>query len=219
MTKKRKKSTSIPHVNPVQGVVPAQAHPRHVLFLLALLTVQCLLLLWALAHHFIPSAAWQSAGFYCNLLISAMVTGTFYCLMWRQRKADLSRYKQLFLIVFSPILLYFLGYFSLIYGAGDVYTQLTGMPASIEDHWQKNSDDAARFEQEYIAAGVYEKRYFDHRKGCITRLSSPMLAQGFPVYFCVAGRTFASLPLEVPVTMHGLQSQAGFDLQHVDYQR
>lgn len=171
------------------------------------------------AHHFIPSAAWQNAGFYCNLLISAMVTGAFYCLMWRQRKADLSRYKQLFLIVCSPVLLYFLGYFSLIYGAADVYTQFTGMPVTIEDHWQKNSDDAARFEQEYIAAGVYEKRYFDNRKGCITRLSSPMLARGFPVYFCVAGRTFASLPLETPVTMHGLQSQAGFDLQHVDYQR
>lgn len=219
MTKKRKKSTSIPRVNPAPIAAPTQAHPRHVLFLLALLTVQCLLLIWALAHHFIPSAAWQSAGFYCNLLISTMVTGAFYYLIWRQRKAYLSRYKQLFLIVCSPILLYFLGYFSLIYGAGDVYTQLTGMPAIIEDRWQKNSGDAVRFEQEYIAAGVYEKRYFDHRKGCITRLSSSMLARGFPVYFCVAGRTFASLPPEIPVTLHGLQSQAGFELQHVDYQR
>lgn len=219
MRQKRKKSPRITHANPIQSAVSAQAHARHGLFLLALLTVQCLLLVWALAHHFIPSRAWHSAGFYCNLLISAMVTGAFYGLMWRHRKADLSRYKQLFLIVCSPILLYFLGYFSLIYGAGDVYTQLTGLPANIEDRWQKNSDDAARFEQEYMAAGVYEKRYFDNRKGCITRLSSPMLARGFPVSFCVEGRTFARLPPEITVTLHGLKSQAGFELQRVEYQR
>ncbi len=219
MRQKRKKSPRITHANPVKSAVPPQPLPRHGLFLLALLTVQFLLLIWALAHQFIPSAAWHSAGFYCNLLISAMVTGAFYVLMWRHRKAYLSGYKQIFLIVCSPILLYFLGYFSLIYGAGDVYTHLTGMPAHIEDRWQKNIDDAARFEQEYMAAGVYEKRYFDNRKGCITRLSSPMLARGFPVYFCVAGKTFARLPPEITVTLHGLQSQAGFELQRVDYQQ
>ena len=38
------------------------------------------------------------------------------------------------------------------------------------DIFNKNADEDALFQNEYIAKCEYEKHYFDNRKGCITRL-------------------------------------------------
>jgi hypothetical protein len=87
----------------------------------------------------------------------------------------------------------------------------------IEDIFTKHADDDARFKKEYIAKGVYEKRYFDNRKGCITRLTGYTLKDALPVYFCTKGEEFAILPKHVAVKIHGLQSYAGFDLASIEY--
>lgn len=187
-------------------------------YFLGVLVVQSLLLGWALAHHFIPGEYWHTLGFYCNIVSSVVLSGSLYWLLWQRRTSDLSIFRRIFVVLASPLLLYFMGYVSWIYGAGDAYTKLVGHPANMADVWHKNMDDDARFQKEYTAAGVYEKRYFDNRKGCITRFSSPTLMRGLPPNFCVSGKTFARLPQQVPVMIYGLSSQAGFDLQQVVYQ-
>jgi hypothetical protein len=87
----------------------------------------------------------------------------------------------------------------------------------MEDVFTKNSDDDERFKKEYIAKGIYEKRYFDNRKGCITRLTSDTLKNALPVYFCAKGEEFAKLPKHVAVKIHGLKSDTGFDVEWIEY--
>ena len=178
--------------------------------------VETLFIFWALAHQFIPSPSWKSIAFYINLLLCALILAFFAHALWLNKQLY-STVKRIFLAMGLPVLVYCWGYIALTYGAGDAITHLVGKPAVIADIFTKNADDDARFQKEYIAKGEYEKRYFDNRKGCITRLHGYSLKDAMPVDYCVSGRDFAKLPKQVAVTIHGLQSFAGFDLHHIEY--
>jgi hypothetical protein len=183
----------------------------------AVLGIETLLLFWALGHHFIPSASWRSIAFYINIVICVFCVAYFVYAFWLNTQLYGSKIKTCFVLITAPLLFYFWGYFALTYGAGDLITQLQGKPAMMEDVFAKNTDDEERFKKEYIANGVYEKRYFDNRKGCITRLTSDTLKNALPVYFCAKGEEFAKLPMHVAVKINGLQAYSGFDLQSIEY--
>ena len=209
----RKLTTS----KPQNLAAPVFVPPRYRWALGVVLGLESLLILWALAHHFMPSTHWQTLSFYLNIALSVVCIVYFAYTFWLNAHLYTSTLKRVFLALFGPVLIYFWGYFALTYGAGDLATHLTGKPATIEDVFTKNADDDARFKAEYVAKGVYEKRYFDNRKGCITRLTGYTLKDALPVYFCVSGKDFAILPKHVAVKMHGLQSDAGFDIQNIEY--
>jgi hypothetical protein len=200
-----------------KNLTPAFAPPPYRWLLGLVLGVETLLLFWAFAHHFIPSSNWRNIAFYTNIVICIFCFAFFaYAFRLNSHLYD-SKFKKIFIVISAPFLFYFWGYFSLIYGAGDLITHLQGKPAMMEDVFAKYADDDERFKKEYIAKGVYEKRYFDNRKGCITRLTGYTLKHALPVYFCVKGEEFAILPKHVAVKIHGLQSYAGFDLQSIEY--
>lgn len=181
------------------------------------LGVETLLLFWAFAHHFIPSASWRAIGFYINLVLCAFCLAYLAYALWLNSHLYESKLKKIFIVISAPLLFYFWGHFALIYGAGDLITQMQGKPAMMEDVFTKHYDDDERFKKEYVAKGVYEKRYFDNRKGCITRLTGYTLKNALPVYFCVKGEEFAKLPKHVAVKIHGLQSDTGFDIERIEY--
>ena len=183
----------------------------------AVLGVETLLLFWAFAHHFIPSASWHNIAFYINIILCAFCLAFFANAFRLNAYLYQSKLKRTFLVIAAPLLFYFWGYFALIYGAGDLITRINGKPAMMEDVFTKNTDDDERFKKEYIARGVYEKRYFENRKGCITKLTGDKLKDGLPTHFCVKGEDFAKLPKHVAVKIHGLESYAGFDLEWVEY--
>lgn len=183
----------------------------------AVLGIETLLILWAFANHFIPSASWRAIGFYINLVLCAFCLAYFAYAFWLNSHLYESKLKKIFIVMSAPLLFYFFGYFAVIYGAGDLITHMLGKSAMMEDVFTKHADDDERFKKEYIAKGVYEKRYFDNRKGCITRLTGYTLKNALPVYFCVKGEDFAKLPKHMAVKMHGLESYTGFDLEWVEY--
>ena len=199
------------------GAPPTFVPPPYRWLIGAVLGIEALLLFWAFANHFIPSASWRTIGFYINLVLCAFCLGFFAYAFWLNNQLYGSKIKRFFVLISAPLLFYFWGHFALIYGAGDLITQIQGKPAMIEDVFTKYADDDARFKKEYIAKGVYDKRYFDNRKGCITRLTGYTLKNALPVYFCVKGEEFAKLPKHVAVKIHGLESYAGFDLEWVEY--
>ncbi|MDP3087179.1 MAG: hypothetical protein Q8M99_03150 [Methylotenera sp.] len=178
--------------------------------------VETLFIFWALGNQFIPSPSWKSIAFYCNLMLCVFVLAFFAHALW-MNKHLYSTTKRIFMVLGLPILVYFWGSIALTYGAGDAITHLVGKPAMIADIFTKNADDDVRFKKEYIAKGEYEKRYFDNRKGCITRLNGFTLKDAMPVDYCVSGPDFAKLPNHVAVNIHGLQSFAGFDVHYIEY--
>lgn len=218
MARKVKKAVrDLGAIKPQNLAAPAFRPPPYRWLVGIVLGIETLLLLWALSHHFIPSANWRNVGFYINLVLCTFCVAFFAYAFWLNSQLYDSKIKKIFIPIFAPTLFYFWGHFALIYGAGDLITHAVGKPAALEDVFTKNADDDARFKKEYIAKGIYEKRYFDNRKGCITRLTSPTLQQALPVHFCVKGEDFAKLPKHVAVKMHGLQSQAGFDIAWLEY--
>jgi hypothetical protein len=218
MARKVKKSVrDLGSIKPENLATPAFVSPPCRWLIGVVLGVETLLLFWAFAHHFIPSASWRAVGFYINLVLCAFCLAFFAYAFWLNKQLYGSKIKRCFVLISAPLLFYFWGHFALIYGAGDLITQMQGKPAMMEDVFTKYADDDERFKKEYIAKGVYEKRYFDNRKGCITRLTGYTLKHALPVYFCVKGEEFAILPKHVAVKIHGLQSYAGFDLQSIEY--
>ncbi len=200
-----------------KNLTPAFAPPRYRWVLGAVLGIETLLLFWALGHHFIPSSNWRNIAFYTNMVLCAFCTAYFAYSFRLNTRLYQSKIKKIFIAILAPVLIYCWGYFALVYGAGDLITQLHGKPAMMEDVFAKNTDDDERFKKEYVAKGVYEKRYFDNRKGCITRLTSDTLKNALPVYFCAKGEEFAKLPMHVAVKIHGLESYAGFDIGWIEY--
>jgi hypothetical protein len=217
MERKVKKAVRDLGVVAPKNLTPAFAPPPYRWLIGVVLGVETLLLFWAFAHHFIPSASWRAIGFYINLVLCAFCLAFFAYAFWLNKQLYGSIIKRCFVLISAPLLFYFWGHFALIYGAGDLITQMQGKPAMMEDIFVKYADDDERFKKEYIAKGVYEKRYFDNRKGCITRLTGYTLKHALPVYFCVKGEEFAILPKHVAVKIHGLQSYAGFDLTSIEY--
>jgi hypothetical protein len=203
---------------PENLAAPAAVAPPPYRWLLGLvLGIESILMIWAIAHHFIPSAGWRNIAFYINIVICIFCFAYFaYTFRLNSHLYD-SKFKKILIVLSAPFLFYFWGYFSLVYGAGDLITRLQGKPAMIEDIFTKYADDDERFKKEYIAKGVYEKRYFDNRKGCITRLKGYTLKNALPVYFCVKGEDFAKLPMHVAVKIHGLESYTGFDIEWLEY--
>lgn len=183
----------------------------------AVFGAEFLLIVWAIMHHFIPSAHWQNIAFYINIVIGIICISYFVYAFWLNNHLYSSKLYQFFIALFGPVFIYCWGYLAFTYGAGDIVTHLTGKPAIIEDVLIKYADDDARFKEEYAAKGVYEKRYFDNRKGCITRLTGPSLKNALPVYVCINGEDFAKLPEQVAVTMYGLQAYTGFDIKLIKY--
>ncbi len=218
MAKKVKKAVrDLGASKPQNLAAPAFSPPPYRWTLGIVLGIESLLIIWALTHHFIPSASWRNIAFYINIVICIFCFAFFaYAFRLNSHLYD-SKLKKLLIAISAPFLFYFWGYFSLIYGAGDLITRLQGKPAIIEDIFTKYADDDDRFKKEYVAKGVYEKRYFDNRKGCITRLTGHSLKHALPVYFCVEGKDFAKLPKHVAVKIHGLQSQTGFDIEWIEY--
>jgi hypothetical protein len=179
--------------------------------------LETLLIFWALAHQFIPSPRWQNIAFYINIVLCALCTAYFAYSFWLNAPLYQSKIKIVLIAIFTPVLIYFWGYVAIKYGAGDLITHIEGKPAMMEDIFTKNVDDDERFKKEYLDKGEYEKRYFDNRKGCITRLNGYTLKDALPVHFCVSGQDFAILPKHVAVKIHGLQSDAGFDIERIEY--
>ena len=218
MAKKIKKAAhNLGAIHPQHLAIPAFTSPPYRWVLAVVLGIETLLLIWALAHQFIPSEAWRNIAFYSNLVLCTL------CLVYLAYAFRLnpnpytSKFKLAFLVIFLPVLVYCWGYLALTFGAGDLLTQLIGKPAVIQDILTKHADDDERFKKEYVAKGEYEKRYFDNRKGCITRLTSDLIKQGMPVHVCVSGQDFAKSPKHVAVKIHGKQSYAGFAIQTVEY--
>jgi hypothetical protein len=206
-------------VKPQNLAAPIFTPPPYRWALGVVLGLETLLIFWALTHQFIPSPRWQNIAFYINIVLCALCTAYFAYACWLNAHLYASIIKKVFIALLTPVFIYCWGYVAIKYGAGDLITHLQGKPAMIEDIFTKNADDDARFKKEYLAKGEYEKRYFDNRKGCITRLTSPMLQNALPVHFCVSGQDFAVLPKTIPVKIHGLQSAAGFDIEWVEYDK
>lgn len=181
------------------------------------IVTETLLIIWALAHQFIPSPRWQNIAFYINIVLCALCTAYFAYSFWLNAPLYHSKIEIVLIAIFTPLLIYFWGYVAIKYGAGDVNTHLQGKPAMMEDIFTKYADDDERFKKEYLAKGEYEKSYFDGRKGCIMRLTGYTLKDALPMYFCVSGQDFAILPKHVAVKIHGLQSEAGFDIARIEY--
>lgn len=218
MTKRVKKAVRNTSANkPQQLANPVFTPPPYRWTLAIVLGAETLLLLWALAHQFIPSDGWRNFAFYSNLFLCGLCLAYFIYAFRLNPNPYTSKFKLAFLVIFLPVLIYCWGYVALTFGAGDLLTHSIGKPAVMEDILTKNADDDERFKKEYVAKGEYEKRYFDNRKGCITRLSSDTLKQGLPVHVCVSGQQFAKLPKQVAVKLHGLKSDAGFDVQSIEY--
>lgn len=205
MVKKRKKSV-LKHSAKLDlsSTFPSNAQrftpPRFRTFFLSLFAVQALLLLWALGNHFIPNAAWLSLGFKINIVLCLLSNIFFIYSAWLNPHAldgTHSTLKKWFGLLFAPVLIYFLGYFSVIYGAGDLMTHFKNQPAMMQD--------------------VFEKKYVETRKGCKTRLNGESLKNGLPKHFCATPEIFEKLPPRVAVNIHGLQSAFGFDLQTIEF--
>lgn len=201
MAKKRKKL----HLKQMtQPASPSQASvftpPRFRKTFLGLCAIQVLLFIWALGNHFIPNAAWLSLGFKINIGLCVVGNVFFIYSAWLNPRAldsTHSTFKKWLGFLFAPILIYFLGYFSVIYGAGDLITHFKNEPAMMQD--------------------VFEKQYVETRKGCKTRLSGEKLKGGLPKYFCASAEVFEKLPARVAVNIHGLRSALGFDLQSIEF--
>lgn len=218
MAKKIKKAAHKPKaMKPQHLATPTFTPPPYRWTLAIVLGIETLLLIWALAHQFIPSDGWRNIAFYSNLVLCGLCLAYFVYAFWLHPNPYTSKFKLAFLVIFLPVFIYFWGYLALTFGAGDLLTHFIGKPAVMEDVLTKHADDDERFIKEYVAIGEYEKRYFDNRKGCITRLSSDRLKQGLPVHVCVSGQHFAKLPKHVAVKIHGIQSHAGFDIQSIEY--
>jgi len=215
--KVKKTVRSLAASKPQNLAAPELAKPPYRWALGVFLGLESLLILWALGHQFIPSAYWKTVSFYLNISLSVICVAYFAFAFRFNAHLYASKLKRAFVALFAPVLFYFWGYFALTYGAGDLITHVQGKPAMMEDIFTKHADDDERFKKEYLAKGEYEKRYFDNRKGCITRLTSPTLKHALPVHFCVSGQDFAILPKHVAVKIYGLQSDTGFDIERIEY--
>jgi hypothetical protein len=204
-------------VKPQNLAAPIFTPPPYRWALGLVLGLETLVIFWALAHQFMPSPRWKNISFYINIVLCALLTIYFYYAFWRNPHLYPSKIKKVLIVIFAPVFIYCWGYLAFTYGVGDLITHLQGKPTIVEDILTKHLDDDARFKKEYLAKGEYEKRYFDGRKGCITRLTSPILQNALPVHFCVSGKDFAILPKHVAVKIHGLQSDAGFDIASIEY--
>lgn len=218
MARKVKKAVrDLGAVMPQNLAAPTFTPPPYRWALGVVMGVETLLIFWALAHQFIPSPSWQNIAFYINIVLCALCTAYFAYSFWLNMHLYPSKIKKLFIALLTPVFIYFWGYLAIMYGAGDLITNLQGKPAMMEDIFTKHADDDERFKKEYLAKGEYEKSYFDGRKGCITRLTGYILKDAMPVHFCVSGQDFAILPKYVAVKIHGLESNAGFDVQSIEY--
>ena len=218
MARKVKKVVRKPQLSkPAYLTAPIFNPPKFHWALGAVFGLEFLLIVWAIMHHFIPSTDWQTIAFYLNIVVCIISITYFVYAFLLNKSKHASTLQRIFLALFGPVFIYCWGYLAFTYGAGDLITHLAGNPAAITDVLTKYADDEARFKQEYIANGVYEKRYFDNRKGCITRLTGPSLKNALPVYVCINGEEFAKLPKQVKVTMHGLKTYAGFDIKRIEY--
>lgn len=201
MIKKRKKSAAKHAATPdLSSNQPNFTPPRFRQFFLSLFAIQALFLLWAIGNHFIPSADWLNLGFKINIALCVMSNMFFIYSVWLNPNAldsTHSTLKKWLAFLFAPLLIYFLGYFSIIYGVGDLITQIKSQPAMMQD--------------------VFEKKHIETRKGCETRLIGETLKNGFPRYFCATPEVFEKLPARVAVDIHGLQSQLGFHLQSIEF--
>ena len=218
MGKKVKKTASALRANrPQAHALQAFSPPPYRWLLMLLLGIETLLIIWALTHQFIPSTQWRNIAFYTNIILCACCIAYFAYAFWLNAQLYPSKLKLLLKALGLPVLIYFGGYIALTYGVGDAVTYLIGKPAMMEDILTKNANDDIRFKKEYVAKGEFEKRYFDNRKGCITRLTSDTLQNALPVHYCVSGQDFAILPKHVAVNIHGLQSELGFDVRWIEY--
>jgi hypothetical protein len=204
-------------VKPQNLAAPKFKPPPYRWVLGVVIVTETLLIFWALVHQFIPSPRWQNIAFYINIVLCVLCTAYFAYSFWLNAPLYQSKIKIVLITIFTPVLIYFWGYIAIKYGAGDLITHKEGKPAMMEDIFTKNADDDERFKKEYLAKGEYEKRYFDNRKGCITRLNGYTIKDALPVHFCVSGQDFAILPKHVAVKIHGLQSNAGFDIERIEY--
>lgn len=218
MAKRIKKTAhNLGAIQPQRLATPIFKPPPYRWTFAVILGIETLLLVWALAHQFIPSEDWRRIAFYSNLVLCGLCLAYLIYAFWLNPNPYTSRVKLAFLVIFLPVFVYFWGYLALTFGAGDLLTHFIGKPAVMGDVLTKHADDDERFKKEYVAKGEYEKRYFDNRKGCITRLTSDLIKQGMPVHVCVSGQHFAKLPKQVAVKIHGKQSYAGFAIQSIEY--
>lgn len=180
---------------------PAAFQPPRFRYLLgAILAAELLLVLWAISNHFIPNPNWYSLAFNINIALSALgVAFLVYAYKLNPHALDATHvgFKKWIGLLCAPALIFFLGYISLIYGLGDVLTQLNGRSASMDD--------------------VFEKRFVESRKSCKTRLYGYSLKEAMPKYFCANAEVFDKLPKHVAVSIHGLQGNTGFHLETVEF--
>lgn len=165
-----------------------------------LFIIEALFMCWALCNQFIPSDWWYSLGLKINIVLSVLGIGVFIYTFWLNPHAldnSHTKFKKWLGILGAPLLIYFIGYFAVIYGLGDAFSQLYGKTATMED--------------------VFEKKFVESRRGCQNRLYGYSLKGGFPAFFCSNPEVFTKLPKHVAVKIIGLESQAGFHLDTIEF--
>lgn len=199
MATKDKKAIRAISANPHVAMLVTFKPPRFRYGVGVLFAAELLLVLWAITHQFIPNPHWYSMAFNINTVLSILGLSFFvYAYQLNPHALDVTHagVKKWIGLLCVPVLIYFLGYFALIYGLGDLLTQFNGQPASMND--------------------VFEKRFVESRKSCETRLYGFSLSEAMPKYFCANPEVFDTLPKHVAVTIHGLQSHLGFHLISVE---
>jgi hypothetical protein len=158
------------------------------------------MMLYPLFNQFIPSSDWYELSFKINIGISFLLSvWYFYLLNLNQaRLAPLyQRYYKWMLYLFTPFIIYFMSYLSIIYGVGDLATRLSNRPNTMLD--------------------VVEKQYVESRKGCNSRLVSNTLKEAMPPNICISQQDFDRFPPRVAIKIKGQQSYFGLHINEVEY--
>lgn len=171
-------------------------------YFIGVLSVEFALLIWALMHQFIPSTTWKHLATCINWAVSSIIAiYTMYACWYNPHTMSqlFSPVKKWVAIISLPFVVYFLGYFSILYGIGTLVSQAIGKQHSTFD--------------------VVSKRFVNTRKGCETRLEGPIFKDAFPAFFCVNAADFDALPAKVAIQLHGRESGLGFTVESIEYDK
>jgi hypothetical protein len=164
--------------------------------LLCLLALLC----YALLNQFKPSDSWYTLSFNANIALTVLLSAIYVYMLWVnsvQLHAVYNRYYKWMVYLSGPLIFYFLGYISLVYGLGDALHHISHQPHTIQE--------------------VVQKEFVDTRKGCKTRLVSPYLKDAMPPNICISQTHFDVLPPKIAMNIIGEQSYFGFHVSSYEY--
>jgi hypothetical protein len=159
-----------------------------------------LMMLYPLFNQFIPSSDWYELSFKINIVISFLLSAWYFYLLKLNQARLVSLYQRYYkwmLYLFTPFIIYFMSYLSIIYGVGDLATRLSSRPHTTLD--------------------VVEKQYVESRKGCNTRLVSNTLKEAMPPNICISQQDFDRFPPRIAINIKGQQSYFGLHINEIEY--